>query len=103
MSMEDESSVNLLCQNPDNEDTGFQVGTSQDVEICTISDECFAIPPGYRQLYGGGRGTVDQEEELLQMAIQQSLMSSQSQQLQLEDGGDSKDKVWGQQQFFLVC
>ena len=41
--------------------------------MCTISDECFAVPGGYRRLYGGGRGTVDQEEELLQMAIQQSL------------------------------
>ena len=45
--------------------------------MCTISDECFAVPGGYRRLYGGGRGTVDQEEELLQMAIQQSLREQQ--------------------------
>ena len=70
------------------------------MEICTISDECFAIPPGYRELYGGGRGTVDQEEELLQMAIRQSLMSSQSQsQLpQLPEGkeerpGEAREEV----------
>ena len=47
---------------------------SEEVEECQIDDECFAIPAGYRRLQGSGRGTVDQEEELLQMAIQQSLL-----------------------------
>jgi hypothetical protein len=57
------------------------------VEVCSIADECFAIPSGYRQLQGGGRGTVDQEEELLQMAIQQSLMEQQLQPSDTETGG----------------
>ena len=61
------------------------------MEKCEISDDCFALPAGYRKLHTGGRGMVDQEEELLQMAIQQSLMDQerqQSQQLASED--DSK-------------
>ena len=64
-----------------------------EVELCNISDECFAIPPGYRKLYGSGRGSADQEEELLQMAIQQSLMTtdSQTQQLELEDSSKGHD------------
>ena len=55
------------------------------VELCTISDECFAIPEGYRKLQGG-RGTMDQEEELLQMAIQQSLMDQRPGKLEGEVG-----------------
>lgn len=49
---------------------------SEVVEVCSIAEECFAVPAGYQQLHGGGRGTVDQEEELLQMAIQQSLLGA---------------------------
>ncbi len=45
--------------------------------MCTISDECFEVPPGYRKLVRGGRGMADQEEELLQMAIQQSLLEQE--------------------------
>ncbi len=47
-----------------------------ETEICTISEECFAVPAGYRQLRRG-RGMVDEEEELLQLAIQQSLMDQE--------------------------
>lgn len=45
--------------------------------MCSISDECFSIPSGYRSLHSIGRGRVDQEEELLQMAIRQSLLEQQ--------------------------
>ena len=44
-----------------------------ETEVCTISEECFAVPPGYRRIHRG-RGMVDEEEELLQLAIRQSLM-----------------------------
>ena len=44
-------------------------------EVCSISHECFVIPPGYKRLgMNRGRALVDEEEELLQLAIQQSLM-----------------------------
>lgn len=53
----------------------------EEVEQCNINDDCFAVPSGYRQLHGGGRGTVDQEEELLQMAIQQSLLEQDKEEV----------------------
>ena len=44
-------------------------------EVCQISDECFTVPGGYRKLNQlGGRGMIDEEEELLQLAIRQSLL-----------------------------
>lgn len=44
-------------------------------EVCEISDDCFKVPAGYRKLNQlGGRGLVDEEEELLQLAIRQSLL-----------------------------
>lgn len=44
-------------------------------EVCQISDDCFTIPGGYRKLNQlGGRGMIDEEEELLQLAIRQSLL-----------------------------
>ena len=44
-------------------------------EVCQISDDCFAVPSGYRKLNQlGGRGMIDEEEELLQLAIRQSLL-----------------------------
>lgn len=43
--------------------------------MCQISDDCFAVPSGYRKLNQlGGRGMIDEEEELLQLAIRQSLL-----------------------------
>ena len=74
---------------------------SEVVEVCSIADECFAIPSGYRQLRSGGRGTVDQEEELLQMAIQQSLMQQQSpslsgREIEGEKGEVSRREIEGE-------
>ena len=44
-------------------------------EVCQISDDCFTVPGGYRKLNQlGGRGMIDEEEELLQLAIRQSLL-----------------------------
>ena len=44
-------------------------------EVCQISDDCFNVPGGYRKLNQlGGRGMIDEEEELLQLAIRQSLL-----------------------------
>ena len=44
-------------------------------EVCQISDDCFTVPSGYRKLNQlGGRGMIDEEEELLQLAIRQSLL-----------------------------
>ena len=39
-----------------------------------ISDECFAVPVSYRRLTRGRQAMADEEEELLQLAIQQSLL-----------------------------
>ena len=60
----------------------------REVEQCHISDDCFTVPSGYRRLHTGGRGMVDQEEELLQMAIQQSL-AEQGEEPVLALGGDT--------------
>lgn len=43
-------------------------------EVCTISEECFTIPLQYRRLRRGRGGIVDEEEQLLQLAIRQSLL-----------------------------
>ena len=43
-------------------------------EVCTISDECFAVSTSYRRLARGRQAMADEEEELLQLAIQQSLL-----------------------------
>ena len=44
-------------------------------EVSEISDDCFVLPAGYRKLNQlGGRGMIDEEEELLQLAIRQSLL-----------------------------
>ena len=52
-------------------------------EVCIISDEAFTRPTGYRvRGGGGGDGLAEQEEEILQMAIRQSLMEQ----------GQSQDK-----------
>lgn len=46
--------------------------------MCIISKDAFTRPAGYRIRGGGGgegeRGLEEQEEEILQMAIKQSLM-----------------------------
>ena len=64
--------------------------------MCQISDDCFAVPGGYRKLNQlGGRGMIDEEEELLQLAIRQSLLE--------QSGGGGKvgsvslihKKAWG--------
>ena len=54
-------------------------------EVCVISDECFKVPDGYRRLNRGGHGMVNEEEELLQLAIKQSLMD--------QEGGATEDEV----------
>ena len=43
-------------------------------EICIISDEAFRIPADYRSYNQWGGGIAAQEEELLQLAIRQSLI-----------------------------
>ena len=52
----------------------------QTKEICTISEDCFTVPPTYRRLNHGMYSVADEEEELLQLAIRQSL-------LEQEEGG----------------
>ena len=42
--------------------------------MCTISEECFTIPSLYRRLSHGRGGIADEEEQLLQLAIRQSLL-----------------------------
>ena len=47
---------------------------------CLISDSCFEIPPSYERLNRVGSGLVGyNEEELLQMAIEQSLLDQEKQ------------------------
>ena len=71
----------------------YSSSVNEEVEICNISDECFEVPSGYRQLRAGGRGTVDQEEELLQMAIQQSLVTS-SKPVETDDDPVCSHVMW---------
>ena len=42
--------------------------------MCTISEECFSLPAHYRCVTRGRGGIVDEEEQLLQLAIRQSLL-----------------------------
>ena len=42
--------------------------------MCTISEECFTVPSLYHRLRRGRGGIVDEEEQLLQLAIRQSLL-----------------------------
>ena len=56
-------------------------------EVCSISQESFVIPPGYKRLgLNRGRALVDEEEELLQLAIQQSLLE--------QGGGAEQVSLW---------
>lgn len=48
-------------------------GTSSTKEKCIISDACFAVPEGYRGL-NRGRAQPYDDDELLQLAIEQSLL-----------------------------
>ena len=43
-------------------------------EVCTISEDCFSVPLSYRRINQGMYSVADEEEELLQLAIRQSLM-----------------------------
>lgn len=43
-------------------------------EVCQISEEAFDVPASYRQLNKWSGTMADQEEEMLQLAIRQSLM-----------------------------
>ena len=55
--------------------SAFYMHRFQSLEVCTISEECFAVPVGYHHVARGRRHTMaDDEEELLQLAIQQSLL-----------------------------
>lgn len=61
---EDSSSRQAQDDDDDDEDTSSQgYHQSGEVEICTISDECFAIPADYRRLHESGYDAVDQEGE----------------------------------------
>ena len=70
----------------------FLVSTLVEREVCTIAEECFTVPSGYQRL-NRGRGMVDEEEELLQLAIRQSLMDQEGRR----DGGegDGAEQVSG--------
>ena len=50
------------------------VDRPESVEVCTISEECFAVPVEYHRMTRGQHAMADEEEELLQLAIQQSLI-----------------------------
>lgn len=53
----------------------FRLFRCQSLEICTISEDCFTVPLGYHRMARGGRyAMANEEEELLQLAIQQSLL-----------------------------
>lgn len=53
----------------------FQLFRAQSLEVCTISEDCFTVPLGYHHMARGGRyAMANEEEELLQLAIQQSLL-----------------------------
>ena len=47
-------------------------------EVCIIHDEAFKPPEGYLHTKEGQRTMADQEEELVQLAIRQSLMEEQA-------------------------
>ncbi|XP_064391513.1 uncharacterized protein LOC135339370 isoform X1 [Halichondria panicea] len=67
------SSVDPEDTTPDSAvDTGSS--TVQTQEVCTISEECFQVPPTYRRLNTGSYSMANEEEELLQLAIRQSLL-----------------------------
>lgn len=56
--------------------TEVVVGEEGDSEVngkCVISDACFEVPQGYRQL-NRGRAQPYDDDELLQLAIEQSLL-----------------------------
>ncbi|XP_064391517.1 ankyrin repeat domain-containing protein 13B-like isoform X2 [Halichondria panicea] len=57
-------------------DSAVDMGSStvQTQEVCTISEECFQVPPTYRRLNTGSYSMANEEEELLQLAIRQSLL-----------------------------
>lgn len=58
-----------------NSTTGAQEQQEKRMTKCLISDEAFAVPQGYRNPRQQRVGTLaDEEEELLQMAIRQSLL-----------------------------
>ena len=44
--------------------------------MCVISDECFAVPEGYRPRHSA-LDLLDEEDELLQLAIRQSLLEQE--------------------------
>lgn len=77
------STVPILCC--------FCRSSSSSLEVCTISNECFAVPSGYHRLSEGRHALADEEEELMQLAIQQSLM----QQQQLGEGSTTSDGTLG--------
>ncbi len=53
-------------------------------EVCTIAEECFQVPPTYRRLNTGSYSVADEEEELMQLAIRQSLLDQE------EDGPEEQ-------------
>ena len=56
-------------------DQFFPLPTEKTKDVCEINDEAFVYPTGYyvNSQYGG-TGIANEEEELLQLAIRQSLI-----------------------------
>lgn len=68
----------------------------QSLEVCTISEDCFTVPIGYHHIARGGRyAMADEEEELLQLAIQQSLLEQGGGREVAADGGTGGSIVRG--------
>lgn len=68
----------------------------QSLEVCTISEDCFTVPFGYQHIARGGRyAMADEEEELLQLAIQQSLLEQGGGKGEAVDGGTDSSGVSG--------
>ena len=64
-------------------------------EVCIINDEAFKPPEGYLHTKEGQRNMADQEEELVQLAIRQSLMEEQA---RLARAGNEQEQHWDAQE-----
>ena len=54
--------------------TDLHMGRRKRREVCQINEEVFTVPTSYRELNKFSGNMADQEEEMLQLAIRQSLM-----------------------------
>lgn len=80
----------LVPHPPPSLSLSFSCYRSDSIEVCTISEECFTIPPSYHRLSRGRHAMADEEEELLQLAIRQSLMQGGTGE---EEGGRRDERV----------